>query len=437
MDAGIAPAGNPPLRVLIASHSHPEISNGGAEIAAFQLFRGLQERSDCSAWFLGCDRSPASARTGAVLRQPYSAAEHVYVSTDFDWFKFANPDPRFRQEIERLFERLAPDIVHFHHYINFGVEVFQHLKRVRPDCAIVLTLHEYLAICNHFGQMVTKPHNSLCYQSSPARCQLCFPEFSRSDFFLRQLYIKRYLRLVDRFVAPSQHLAERYIAWGLPAAKMHVMENVMPQADPAEAAQIPLRGPLRIGFFGQISALKGIDVMFEAAASLLGDAEADVSFEIHGDYRAQPPEFQAAFLRSLAKAGANIRFYGPYDRERVNTLMRSVHAVLVPSVWWENSPVVIQEALRNRRPVICSDIGGMAEKVRNGVDGWHFPVSNALALADLLRDLATDRPRMSALAAAMSGHAAVEASVQDVFDLYKGVTGALAPRPARAFGSAR
>ena len=73
-----------------------------------------------------------------------------------------------------------------------------------------------------------------------------------------------------------------------------------------------------------------------------------------------------------------------------------IDAVLVPSIWWENSPVVIQEARRNRRPVICSDIGGMAEKVRDGIDGLHFPVGDAAALADLLAGLAADRTALPA-----------------------------------------
>jgi glycosyltransferase involved in cell wall biosynthesis len=71
--------------------------------------------------------------------------------------------------------------------------------------------------------------------------------------------------------------------------------------------------------------------------------------------------------------------------------MRGVDAVLVPSIWWENSPVVIQEAFRNNRPVICSDIGGMAEKVRDKVDGYHFPVGSGLELSYLLKRLYEDR----------------------------------------------
>lgn len=413
------PAAGRNLRVLIAAHSHPEVSNGGAEIAAFELFRNLRDRGDCEAWFLGCDRKAAAERPGTVLAQPFSAREYIYCTAGFDWFKFANPDPRFPAEIERLVRQLAPDVVHFHHYINFGVEIFQHVRRAAPHAKILLTLHEYLAMCNHFGQMITKGHLNLCYQATPARCTRCFPEYSKSDFFLRNRYISRYFDLVDGFVAPSQFLAERYAAWGLPESKIAVLENLMPPMPGAPPLSPPETGPLRIGFFGQISALKGIDVIFDAAAALERDEDDRISFEIFGDHHGQPEEFQTAFLARLEKAGANFRFNGPYDRERVNRLMQSCHAVLVPSVWWENSPVVIQEALRNRRPVICSDIGGMAEKVRPGIDGFHFAAGNPMALTALLRQLAEDRSILTGLTAQLTGQPALVSGSEDFMTLYK------------------
>ncbi len=408
------------MRVLVAAHSHAELSNGGAEIAAFELFRSLRGRADCDAWFLGCDRSAGGERLGTVLHQPFSEREYLYCTGEFDWFKFANRDPRFPAEIKRLFADLAPDVVHFHHYINFGIEVFQLLRSVRPACRIILSLHEYLAICHHYGQMVTTRHRNLCYEASQSRCQGCFPEFDKSDFFLRQRYIMRFLDLVDEFVAPSRFLAERYVAWGLPAGKVTVLENLMPPQPTATPAAPATDGPLRVGFFGQISGLKGINVLLAAAETLAAQGRDDVSCEIFGDYRGQPPEFQRDFLDRLAKAGGNLHFHGPYDRARIDRLMQSVHAVLVPSVWWENSPLVIQEALRNRRPVLCSDIGGMAEKVREGIDGFQFQAGSALALTSLLRRLAADRGRLAEMTARMTGVPALVSTQDDYVALYRG-----------------
>ncbi|WP_431272710.1 glycosyltransferase [Dankookia sp. P2] len=98
--------------------------------------------------------------------------------------------------------------------------------------------------------------------------------------------------------------------------------------------------------------------------------------------------------------------------------MRSVHAVLVPSIWWENSPLVIQEALLNRRPVICSDIGGMAEKVRNGLDGFHFQAGSAFSLAALLGGLASEPQRLLALQQSMAVPPTIAETGAAVRDLY-------------------
>jgi glycosyltransferase involved in cell wall biosynthesis len=244
---------------------------------------------------------------------------------------------------------------------------------------------------------------------------------------LRKLYVQRFFDEVDMFIAPSHFLAERYIAWGLPPDKITVLENLMPERAPAVLPEVPAAGPLRVGFFGQISALKGIDVIFDAAAMLEKDGVSDISFEIFGDYSGQPPEFQKAFLDRRQRAGSNMRFNGPYDRRRVDRLMQSVDLIVMPSIWWENSPVVIQEALRNRRPVICSDIGGMAEKVRDGIDGFHVPVGNPFALVALLRRLAGDRAGLVSLAAGMSGAPAVVASVDSYLSVYREMADPLAP----------
>jgi glycosyltransferase involved in cell wall biosynthesis len=378
-------AAPPKLRVLIASHGHPKIAKGGAEIAAWQLYQELLHGPDCEAWFLGCEADAQEPH--ARITQPFTDREYLYSGQGFDWFRFANPDPLFPEAFTALLLQLRPDVINFHHYGRFGVEVFRIARRALPQVRIILTLHEYLAICHHFGQMVTRPHLHLCHSASPHACNRCFPDIERERFFLRKLYLQTYFRDVDHFISPSDFLRDRYIAWGIEPDRISMIENLVapPRTDlPTTTRQDQL---LRVGFFGNISHLKGIDVLLEAARQLELAEITDIIIEIHGEYRLQPPEFQTAFLARLAEAGSNVHHLGPYDEITVDQIMRQVDVVVVPSVWWENSPVVIQEARRNNRPVICSDIGGMAEKVVEGEDGWHFPVGNAQALASLLRRL--------------------------------------------------
>lgn len=422
------------LHVLVASHSHPTVSKGGAEIAAFEMFRGLQATEGFSASFLGCSRGNAYRRLGQGITQPFSADEYIYSTSSFDWFKFANLDTKFPREFKALLRDLRPDVVHFHHYINFGVEALLYVKEVLPDAKVLLTLHEYLLICNHLGQMIKTEKNMLCNKSGLVDCAGCFPHLQPADFMLRNMYARRFLEAVDHYISPSHFLAERYIAWGVPRARISVIENVIrPHADAdagdaqadvamADAAAAPRRSTprtIRLGFFGQISKLKGINVIFDAAKLLEREGVNNVSFEIHGDYRSQPADFQTDFLTRLEEVGHNVRYHGPYQNEAVDRLMQTVDVVLVASTWWENSPVVIQEALRNRRPIICSDIGGMAEKVRDGIDGLHFPVNSPLGLAHVIRELAKRPARLGQLVDTMAEPIGADDVIVQHADLYR------------------
>jgi len=410
--------------VLVMTHSHPKLTRGGAEISADALFRNLRENG-ASAWFLGCSGPGSEARIGAPLTQPFGPDDYLYSpGVPFDHFKFANPDAHFPRAITELIAELKPDIVHAHHYTRFGVEMFSLIKRANPATRIVVSLHEYLAICHNNGQMVKRASHRLCDRETTMDCARCFPEFGARDFFLRKRYIQMFLGDVDLFLAPSRFLANRYIAWGLPAAKLMVIENMPPDvADPQDPKNAPRdreatdastshpAGPatrrsgkmpattapaapkrmLRFGFFGQLSPLKGISVLIDAARRLEAAGVTDARIDIHGDSSNQPEEFQADVKAALAQAGPNVIYHGAYDNAEVRRLMQRVDAVIVPSIWWENSPVVIQEAFSAGKPVICSNIGGMAEKVRDGLDGLHFEVGRPASLAAVLANLA-ERP---------------------------------------------
>lgn len=391
-----------PRRVLVAAHSHPELTKGGAEIAAWQLHRAIAAGGRWSSAFLGCGGLP---RPGPSISQPFGPDQYLYAPGEFDWFTFANRNERFAEDFSDLLRQLRPDVLHFHHYAQFGVEAFAIARRALPDIRLVLTLHEFQAICNHFGQMVTRPQRSLCTAASLVACHRCFPERSTVDLFLREHWLKSFFGLIDAFIAPSRFLAGRYIEWGLPGERVHVIGNAIAAA--AEPSPRPRRSKrFQVGFFGQMSPLKGIGVLLDAAQELAADQQAGdgassergIDINIHGDDRNQPEAFREELAARLAKASSNVRLHGPYDNSRVDALMRGMDVVVMPSVWWENAPVVIEEALRNRIPVLCSDIGGMAEAVRDGLDGFHFSVGSGSELAALLRELAADPKRLAALA---------------------------------------
>ena len=90
-----------------------------------------------------------------------------------------------------------------------------------------------------------------------------------------------------------------------------------------------------------------------------------------------PPDARESLVQAMQTAAedGNVTLAGAYDHAAVPRLMAEVDWVVVPSRWWENSPLVIQEAFMHGRPVICTDIGGMKEKVTHDVNGLHFVVA--------------------------------------------------------------
>jgi len=397
------------------------MTNGGSEVAAYRLFTELRGSLRAQTWFLGCDPTQGAGRDGVAITQPHAEDEFVYASaSQFDWLKFANRDPRLPGEFTALLDRLKPDVVHLHHYCVFGVELLRLIRSRLPGVKLVLTLHEYLAICYHYGQMVKTGDFALCHESGPQACHRCFPAIDASDFFLRRRYIELFFDLVDHFICPSAFLAGRYADWGIAPSRLSVIENITaPPTLPADMDETTAGRPLRVGFFGQISRLKGIVVVLECARMLAVDPDLRIVFDIFGDYRNQPKPFQDEFLALLAGAGATVHFHGAYRQDQVDRLMRSVDAVLVPSIWWENSPVVIEEAMRNNRPVICSNIGGMAEKVRDGIDGFHFRHGSPQELGYLLRTLHDDRGMLDAVRRSMRRPASVDGLVARHLALYE------------------
>ncbi len=453
--------------VLVMTHSHPKLTRGGAEISAFTLFRELRARGG-TAWLLGCSSPKSEIRLGATLTQPYGPDDYVYhPNAAFDYFKFANPDPQFPKVIEELVAELKPDIVHSHHFVRFGVEMFAAIRRGWPQTRIVLSLHEYLAICNHHGQMMKTKTFRLCERDSYSACAACFPQHGERDFFLRKRYLQMFFDDVDLFISPSHFLAERFRNWGLPAAKLAVLENMPPERDgstadawvppavlppPVEVTPLAFKarpsrpaGPrtgagraagrdeeaeadaqaghaalpaLRFGFFGQMSPLKGITVLMDAASRLTDLGIKNAVIEIYGDYSSQPLEFQKVVEEALAEAGENVVFHGAYDNSQVNALMQRIDAMIIPSTWWENSPVVIQEAFTNGKPVICSNIGGMAEKITHGVNGLHFEVSRPASLAEVLADLATNPDKLASLTAGVRPPPTAQEVLDQHLELY-------------------
>lgn len=377
-------------RILVMAHAHPDFSLGGGEIAAYNLFNAYRMNAGVEdAWFLGrVDRGRGSTGVIGVRRQN----EYVWEQGISDWhlMKAAHPESVLTWFAD-LIRALRPTVVHAHHYMHLGLEFLRVIKQVDPSIRVFLTLHEYMAICRNNGQMI-KTNGRLCSRESYDDCRACFPQHTSEDFWLRKHFYQSHFELIDGFVSPSEFLRQRYIQWGLAPEAIKVIENG--QADHAMLPPRPLavgETRNRFGFFGQITPYKGLDVLLAALAHLKKSERKKLVLEVHGAnlefqteaYRERIEELSKPLIREGV-----VHWIGPYQPHELRRRMAEIDWVVVPSIWWENSPMVIQEAFVNGRPLMTSDIGGMAEKVASGIDGIQVPAGNAYYWTEALQQAA-------------------------------------------------
>jgi glycosyltransferase involved in cell wall biosynthesis len=389
-------------RIAVVCHTHPSISKGGAEIAAYGLFQGLRGLGLDAIFVAACAETD---RGRLHFETPHEFAvfhdqpryDHLYHSGS----------PAVARALARLLAEQRIGLANFHHFLFLGLGALETAKRL-AGVTSVLTLHEYLAICQHHGQMVTRPARALCDGASAIGCGDCFPEFQRPQLILRRERFLAAFGAVDRFISPSAFLADRYAAWGLEREHISVVENGLLGHQPLQRPARERRpgAPWVFGYFGQITRFKGMDVLLDACDAIAADEELArrLHIRIHGSLVGQTTEFAERFAAAV-KQHPFLSFAGAYTNPSVGRLMGECDWVVVPSTWWENSPMVIQEAFAARRPVLCSGIGGMAEKVPEGVAGRHFRPGDAVSLVDAIRGAMDE-----------DGHAALLQTLPTPFD---------------------
>lgn len=439
--------------VLYVCHNHPSVRPGGAEAYALELHEAMKASPSFTPVLLAKGGPPVGPigqqHRGTCFAPVGTDADQYFFYTDgyeFDFFQGTITGKDFYTKHFRTFlEAYRPDVVHFQHTLFMGFDMIREVRNTLPNAAIVYTLHEYLPICYRNGQMVrTVNDEELCTKESPRRCHECFRDIPPQAFFLRKRFVQSHFELVDRFIAPSRFLLERYVDWGITRERIRFEEyGRLPIDQVAPADDPPVRN--RLAFFGQLSAFKGVDVLLEAMRIVAQDNEmrepdrrrpfalamlspsdaprhavARPHLTIHGaNLDLQHGQFQQRFHDLLAATAPAVTFVGKYDHSQLPSLMRNVDWVVVPSIWWENSPLVIQEAFAHQRPVICSDIGGMAEKVQAGVSGLHFRARDPKSLAEVIHTAVSTEGLWERLRAGIPPVYDMERHVKELTVLYE------------------
>jgi len=380
-------------RYLTVALYHPRVMKGGAQYVAKDLHDCAAEGGEFDALLLaGIDGAlfPQHVKVGsAISALPETDDEYILAGSRFDDFYHTAYDPRRVRMVARFLGDHRPDVIHIHHSLWVGLEFIDLARKIVPDAKILYTLHEYLPICYAQGQLFRQHERAICRDEAPDQCATCFPDRRADEFILRKRAFQRAFAGVDYFIAPSSHLRDRFVRWGIAEDRITVIPNGHRSRRPAGWKPQPSAGVNIFGYFGQFVDAKGIDVLLHAARAVAESGDDPVEVRIFGGNKHHATaEYLKRIDAALDGAPAHLRVteMGPYSRENVFDLMSSVDWVVVPSVWPETFGLVVSEAWDARRPVIASRAGGLGERIVDGRNGLGFAPGSVSGLAQIMRD---------------------------------------------------
>lgn len=420
------------MKLLFVVHDYLPSHPGGTEIHAHQVARALVGRGH-QVCVLHTERD-LSAPEGDLREGELDGVttlemvhQREYADVRESWLQ-----PLARETLRAILAHRRPDAVHFHHLARWGSGSLASAREagLRP----VVTLNDFHLFCDR--AVLLTGGQELCGAGPRGECSDCLrsehplrterwedADGASEDDLWRRAARERFeqhrehLLLAERVMCPSRFLADLFIGAGmLREDQVFVSKYGYPgerrdprPSDPAE--------PLRVGYVGGLYPSKGVHVLAEAFARLpRGAARLDVWGAL---------DWFPTYVDDLRArlGGADATFHGPFEPGRVDDVMGGFDVLAVPSIWYENMPLTIQEAFRNGLPVVTTDLGGMAESVQDGVSGLLFPRGDAAGLQACLERLAGDRELLFRLAQGRPHVPTLEEVVDRLEGVYREVGG--------------
>jgi glycosyltransferase involved in cell wall biosynthesis len=412
------------LHVLYVVHGFPPDTWAGTEIYTLHLAREMQK--------LGHEVSILTRAPAAKSEAEGGPADFSLIEDDFEGLRVwrmvnrlehrtvrdSYDQPRATTALREVLMRERPDLVHFQHLIHLSAGLVEVVRDF--GLPTMLHCHDYWALCARV--QLIRPNGVRCEHNQGSGCFLCIKERAldhiprlakidrvaggvldalgrgvrRSrqlgeasrrrweglgDLRAREEFVLSAYAASDLLVSPSRFLRQKLLESGAfdPHTFLYSDNGMRTDHVRALSKQPDPEQRVRFGFVGSLVWYKGTELLLRAMKQLDGERAV---LNVYGDFRPDQDEHHAALERL---AGGNVRFKGCFDNQRLSEVYAEIDVLVVPSVWFENSPITIHEAFMTRTPVVASDIGGMAEYVRDGRDGLHFRADDAQDLTRVLR----------------------------------------------------
>lgn len=381
------------------------------------------------------------------------------VRLQLNWQRGPDPNrylfdnPATARAVGELIARLSPDVVHITSCYTLSASVIREVKA--RGLPLVVTLTDYWFLCPRVT-LLRSDGTPCSGRTSPRECLDCMlsdsPAYARLrtrmpagllntltaevarhhrlsklrgfrgralDFAIRKPMLIELLASADAILAPTRSLAARHTQLGLNREirlwrfghDLRWAQNIEPR---------PPDGRLVFGFVGRVAEEKGVHVLLEAADRLAAIA-ASAAVDVWGD-PGQEPAYTAR-CRSLPSSGLTIRFRGRFGRDRLAQVYSEIDVLVVPSIWDENSPLVVHEAFAAGIPVIASDVRGLREVITDGTDGLLFTPGDAHALAVAMARLADDSALLATLRSGIRPVRSAAEAAADLVEVYSELVG--------------
>jgi glycosyltransferase involved in cell wall biosynthesis len=297
-----------------------------------------------------------------------------------------------RKKMGELLRDIKPKIVHLHNIYHYlSPSIIGIIKKNKIP--IVMTAHDYKIICPNYklfvrGKICEKCKGGKYYNCVRNRCLK--NSLSASLVAAVEAYVHKFLKSyakIDLFIAPSLFMKNKLVEFGIPEQKIRQISNPI-DSDGIKRNISDMNSPGEESYFlyyGRLSEEKGLADLIRATAKLEEDGilgENNLHIVGHG-----PEEENLKKLTTELGMENKIKFLGfKLGKELLNAICRSKF-VVIPSIWYDNSPMVAIESQLCKKPLIVSDLGGTRELILEGETGLVFEAGNTSDLADKIKKM--------------------------------------------------
>lgn len=453
-------------RVLLTSHKFFPQHRAGTEVLTLKVAQELQRRG-YEVLVVTANPPDIDARhaAGPDASQyeyegvPVYAIEEPVRLKDYK-FPYEFWHPGMKAQFDTLLRKFAPHIVHPFHCQNLSASIID--SSLEMEIPVVCSTTDFWFVCPVV--QLKRPNGEVCRgpDRKALNCLTCYtPSLFPPAEQIEEALVKRIPALSSPAVAPplralgTKMAQAGFVATRLPSAVTATLTrpgDLRDRLNRTNAVMVPTRlmldifvenginrdiihhvpfgldtAPLvahenkvqdwrfRFGFIGTIFEHKGVDLLVKAFQSLPGKERA--LLKIYGDM-SQFPEYGATIRRLIENDPAYIRLEGTFPNSKFGNVLSEIDVLIIPSRWYENTPLVLQSSLATKTPLIVTDLGGLSELVKPGVNGLLFELNNYVDLKNKMLQIMGDAQLYAKMRQSIGPERTIAAMVDDIEEVY-------------------